>query len=406
MAEMPHHLLRRGERWRAPCASDPARSRGRVHAEADDPLRSPFQRDRDRIVHSDAFRRLKNKTQVFILRDGDDFRTRLTHSLEVAQIARSIARALGLDEDLTESLALVHDLGHPAFGHAGERALDRALADCGGFDHNAQSLRVVTLLERRYPRFDGLNLSFETLEGLVKRNGPLADRTGAPLDPAGLPFAVRDYAHSADLELHSYPSLEAQAAAIADDVAYDCHDLDDGMRAGLLTLEEIAAQPLAGEVFATVASEHAGLARARVGHELVRRLISLLISDVVAETARRLAEARIGSVEDVRAAGAPLVAFSAETGEREAGLKRFLRERLYRSEAVLAPARRAEAIVEGLFRAFVAAPTLMPNGWAEGGGGEDAGGLARRVGDYIAGMGDRSAVAAHRRLFDATPDLG
>jgi dGTPase len=408
MAELPDHLLRRGERWRAPYACDPARSLGRVHPEAEDPLRSPFQRDRDRIIHSNAFRRLKHKTQVFILHEGDHFRTRLTHTLEVAQIARSIARALGLDEDLTESLALAHDLGHPPFGHAGERALAAALANHGGFDHNAQSLRIVTVLEKRYPNFDGLNLAWETLEGLAKHNGPLLDRDDRPLHPdtdGQLPFGIRDYPHAAALALHAFPSLEAQAAAISDDIAYDCHDLDDGLRAGLLKLGDLGEEGLAGETLAKIRSRHPQLDDARTGHELVRRLISAMISDVVAETARRLASRGIDSAEAARAAGRPLVGFSAEMADPEAGLKRYLYDHLYRHEAVMRSVREAEEVVGDLFASLAADPSRLPAEWAATLNHADPGGVARRVGDYIAGMTDRFAMAEHRRLFDATADL-
>jgi dGTPase len=276
VADLPLHLLRRGVRWRAPYASDPAASRGRLHPEPENALRSPFQRDRDRIIHSNAFRRLKHKTQVFIHHEGDHFRTRLTHTLEVAQIARSLARPLGLDEDLCEALALAHDLGHPPFGHAGERALDEALSEFEGFDHNAQSLRVVTALERRYPLFDGLNLTWETLEGLVKHNGPLLDPAGRPAGPyAGgdLPYAIRACQAEYDLDLGSFASLEAQVAAVSDDVAYDCHDLEDGLRAGLLDIEALEDQPIAGPILVAIRAEHPGLERARTVHELIRRVI-------------------------------------------------------------------------------------------------------------------------------------
>ncbi|HET7254340.1 MAG TPA: dNTP triphosphohydrolase, partial [Xanthobacteraceae bacterium] len=281
---------------RAPYASVPARSRGRLHPEPVSPTRNAFRRDCDRIIHATAFRRLAYKTQVFVFHEGDHFRTRLTHTLEVAQIARSLARALGLDEDLAEALALAHDLGHPPFGHAGERALDRCLAACGGFDHNAQTLRVVTALERRYPAFDGLNLCWETLEGLVKHNGPLTLRDGTPIGPyleRGLPHAIRPYGGthelgSQDLELWSFASAEAQVAAIADDIAYDAHDIDDGLRAGLFALDELAAIPLISDLLASIHTEHPQLEPSRLVHELGRRLITRMIEDVIAETNGRL----------------------------------------------------------------------------------------------------------------------
>jgi dGTPase len=408
MEELPHDLLRRGERWRAPYASDPAASRGRVYGEADDPLRSAFQRDRDRIVHSNAFRRLMHKTQVFIQHEGDHFRTRLTHSLEVAQIARSIARPLGLDEDLAETLALTHDLGHPPFGHAGERALDQTLSAYEGFDHNAQSLRVVAQLERRYPAFDGLNLTWETHEGLVKHNGPLLDAAGHAIGPhagGALPYAIRTFQERQDLELHLFAGLEAQVAAISDDIAYDCHDLEDGLRAELITLVDVAEQPLIGPMLNAIHAEFSGIDPARAVHELIRRAITLMIRDVLAEAERRLAEAGVSSVEDVRRAGRALVGFSPDLARSEAALKRFLFENVYRSDLVMRPVRLAEALVADLFEAFFADPALMPEDWGRGLDDDDAFRRARRVADYIAGMTDRYAVSEHQRLFDVTPDL-
>ena len=276
---------------RAPYASDPAQSRGRLFAEAPSPTRTDFERDRDRVIHSTAFRRLKEKTQVFLYDEGDHYRTRLTHTLEVSQIARALARALRLDEDLAEALALAHDLGHPPFGHAGERALDVAMAGHGGFDHNAQSLRVVTSLERRYPNFDGLNLTWETLEGLVKHNGPLTDREGHPLGryaESGLPYAIRDYVGRHDLWLSTYAGPEAQAASIADDIAYDAHDIDDGLRAGLLSRDGLADTPLVGDILASIATDYPRLADERANAELIRRLIAAMIGDVIAESRSRL----------------------------------------------------------------------------------------------------------------------
>ena len=276
----------------APYACDPDLSRGRLHPEPASKSRSAFRRDCDRVIHSTAFRRLKHKTQVFVFDEGDHYRTRLTHTLEVAQVARALARRLRLDEDLAEALALAHDLGHPPFGHAGERALDDCLAAFGGFDHNAQTLRIVTRLERRYPRFDGLNLTWETLEGLVKHNGPLTDRAGAPLGryrESGVPRTILDYAKLQDLQLWSFAGVEAQIAAFADDIAYDAHDIDDGLRAGLFQLDEIAAVPLPGKIVSAIRAAYPGLDNDHLVHELVRELIGLLIDDVVAETSRRLA---------------------------------------------------------------------------------------------------------------------
>jgi len=409
MAELPHDLLQRGARWHAPYATPAAASRGRIHPEPDDPLRSPFQRDRDRIVHSNAFRRLKQKTQVFISHEGDHFRTRLTHSLEVSQIARSIARPLGLDEDLAEALALAHDLGHPPFGHAGERALDEAMVAYEGFDHNAQSLRVVTELERRYPLFDGLNLTWETLEGLIKHNGPLLDRAGRPVGAyagGALPFAIRTFQESQDLELHLFAGLEAQAAALADDIAYDCHDIEDGLRAGLIEIGDLDGQQLTAPILVAIRAEFPGLERPRVIHELVRRTITLMIRDVLAETQRRLAEKTIRTIEDVRGAGGPLVGFSSDLARDEIALKQFLTDRVYRSDVVLRPVRLAEALVADLFEAFFSDPTRMPDEWGENLDATDGARVARRVADYIAGMTDRYAVSEHQRLFDDTPDLG
>ena len=399
MTRLPDHLLRGGERWRAAYASDPRASRGRLHPEPRDPLRSPFQRDRDRVIHSNAFRRLKHKTQVFVHHEGDHFRTRLTHSLEVAQIARSIARPLGLDEDLAEALALAHDLGHPPFGHAGERALDRALAPFGGFDHNAQSVRVVTALERRYPAFDGLNLTWETLEGLVKHNGPLAAdawrilcrHAGAALPP--------------DLDVDVFASLEAQVASISDDIAYDCHDLEDGLRAGLIRLSGLEEVAATAPILSELRAAYPGLDAGRQIHELVRRLITVMIYDVLGETAGRLDVVGAANADDVRRAGKPLVGFSDECAGREAALKHFLQEQVYRSDPLMRTVRVAEQLVADLFEAFTADPGLMPEDWGSGVGPGGDGVTARRVADYIAGMTDRYAVSEHARLFDATPDL-
>jgi len=409
MVELPRGLLRHGERRRAPYATDPAASRGGIHAEPDDPLRSPFQRDRDRIIHSNAFRRLKHKTQVFIQHGDDHFRTRLIHTLEVAQIARSIARPLGLDEDLAEALALAHDLGHPPFGHAGERALDEALSSFEGFDHNAQSLRVVSELEHRYALFDGLNLTFETHEGLVKHNGPILNAAGRPAGVyAGgrLPFAIRAFQERQDLELNLFAGLEAQVAAIADDIAYDCHDIEDGLRAELIDLAAFEEQPLTAPILADIHIVFPTLDSARVVHELVRRTITAMILDVLTETSRRIAETGVESADAVRRAGAPLVGFSHETARAEAALKRFLTENVYRNDVVMRPVRLAEALVADLFEALFDDPTRMPDEWGEGLDREDAHGVARRVADYIAGMTDRYAIAEHQRLFDDTPELG
>ncbi len=406
---MGKHETRPGEHWRAPYACDPAASRGRLYAEPASPTRSPFQRDRDRILHSNAFRRLKHKTQVFIHHEDDHYRTRLTHTLEVAQIARAIARPLGLNEDLCEAISLAHDLGHPPFGHAGERALDAALKDHGGFDHNAQSLRVVTMLERRYPLFDGLNLTWETLEGLVKHNGPLTDADGTPIGAyAGqtLPFAIRAYIEQHDLELHRSASVEAQVAAIADDIAYDTHDIDDGLRAGLLSIADLEDTPLSGPILAGIVQDYPGLDHARLVHELARRLIAAMIEDVIAETRSRLDAMPEPLLEAVRGQMRPVVAFSDENGALEAALKRFLFENLYRSDAVIRPVKLAEGVIADLYGAFFNDPSLMPDEWQLQSNPDEPAELARRIADYIAGMTDRFALSEHRRLFDATPDLG
>jgi dGTPase len=408
VSELPRDLLRGGARWRARYASDPAGSRGRFHAEPDDPLRSAFQRDRDRLIHCNAFRRLKGKTQVFVVHEGDHFRTRLTHTLEVAQIARSLARPLGLDEDLAEAVALAHDLGHPPFGHAGERALNAALAGFGGFDHNAQSLRVVTRLERRYPDFDGLNLSWEVLEGLVKHNGPLQQGPGAQRQPlgGGLPFALQADLVRQEFELGSFAALEAQAAAIADDIAYDCHDLEDGIRAGLIGMDQLDDEPIAGPILREIRRDYADLDSSRTMYELIRRVISGLIHDVLGEAMRRLAQVKPESPDEVRRAGTALVGFSRALSEDERQLKRFLMDHVYRHESVMQPVRAAESIVSDLFAAFFAAPDEMPDPWSNELDPADDHVKARRVADYIAGMTDRFALAEHARLFDATPDLG
>src|SRR5689334_13389605 len=288
MSNRERRVASRAERERASFAADPAPSRGRLVPEEKSPSRNEFRRDCDRIIRSTAFRRLMHKTQVFVSHEGDHYRTRLTHTLEVAQIARALARGLGLDEDLTETLALAHDLGHPPFGHAGERALDACLKDHGGFDHNAQTLRVVTSLEHRYPDFDGLNLSWESLEGIVKHNGPLTDRSGAALGNHGVPIGIADYMKTWDLELWSFASLEAQVAAIADDIAYDAHDIDDGLRAGLFAIDDLKVMPLLADMIAEIDAHYPGLDQDRRGAELVRELISHLIGSVVTEAHKRI----------------------------------------------------------------------------------------------------------------------
>jgi dGTPase len=390
---------------RASYAADPTVDRGRLIAEPASPTRSDFRRDCDRIIHATAFRRLAHKTQVFVYHEGDHYRTRLTHTLEVTQIARALARALGLDEDLAEATALGHDLGHPPFGHAGERALDACLTNHGGFDHNAQTLAVVTRLERRYAAFDGLNLTWATLEGLVKHNGPLTDRQGRPLRSPTLPGEIADYNQQHDLALWSYPSAEAQVAAIADDTAYDAHDIDDGVRADLFALDEMAHLPLAGDVLREVDGLAPHLDQTRRVHELVRRMITRMIDDVIAETSRRAARAMPRSVDDVRQGSAPLVAFSADMARADRAIKAFLLPRVYRHARVVGIMSDAEMVVGNLFGHYTSNPHDLPSEWTQGLDPADVETLARRVADYIAGMTDPFALAEHRRFFPRTPGL-
>jgi dGTPase len=369
-------------------ASHPSRSHGRLHPESDAAPRGPrdiFQRDRDRIIHSVAFRRLRHKTQVFIAPDGDHFRVRLTHSIEVAQIGRTIARALGLNEDLTEALCLAHDLGHPPFGHGGEHALDAALADAGGFDHNAHTVRIVTRLETPYPGFDGLNLSWEALEGLAKHNGPVGART----------WAMAEANAQRDLQLSTWPSLEAQVAAIADDIAYDNHDIDDGLRSGLLDLDELVQLPMVARFWNAIAERHPGIAIEKRQRALVRDMIGAMVSDVLVETERRVEDAGVETVEDVRAAGQALVGFSGALGAEERELKRFLHAQLYVAAELQRVRDEAERVVSGLAAAYRADPSLLPEPWQVEG---DRLQQLRTIGDFIAGMTDRFAIARHEEL--------
>jgi len=372
------------------------KSRGRFHNEPHSPTRTPFQRDRDRIIHASAFRRLKQKTQVFVAHEGDHYRTRLTHSLEVAQIARSVARTLGLDEDLAEAMGLAHDLGHPPFGHAGEDQLDASMQAYEGFDHNAQTLRVVTKLERRYPDFDGLNLTWEMLEGLVKHNGPLltADKT---IDD--LPEAFRIYPKLADLELDQFAGPEAQVAALADDIAYNNHDIDDGISAGLFTIADLLELPLVGDVFREVQVAFPVLDQQRTVYEAVRRLIGIWVTDLVEETRRRVAKYDPQSAADVRAMNVPLVAFS-ETLERDQrALRAFLYERMYKHYKVNRMRSQAKRILSELFDLFMAEPETLPDVWRRDAEQSAAERRARIVCDYLAGMTDNYAIDLHRRLF-------
>jgi dGTPase len=370
-------------------AASPERSRGRLHPEANSGPRGPrdiYQRDRDRLIHSVAFRRLRHKTQVFVAPDGDHYRVRLTHSLEVAQIGRTMARALGLNEDLTEALCLAHDLGHPPFGHAGEDALDGALADAGGFDHNAHTIRLLTRLETPYPDFDGLNLSWEALEGLAKHNGPVSSPT----------WAMAEANAEWDLELDSWPGLEAQVAAIADDIAYDNHDIDDGLRAGLLDIDELVELPLVGRLWDAIEQRHPGLSTEKRQRALVRDMIGHMVGDVLAETERRVVEAGVETIEDVRAAGRPLAGFSPALADEERALKRFLYARLYDLPELKPVRLEAERVVGDLARAYRNDPGLLPESWQHDGPEERR---LRTVGDFIAGMTDRFAIARHEELI-------
>ncbi len=393
---------------RAPYAVDPGLSRGRLFPEPPSPTRTPYQRDRDRIVHSTAFRRLKHKTQVFVYHEGDHYRTRLTHTIEVSQIARSIARSLRLDEDLTECLALAHDLGHTPFGHTGEDALDAAMAAYGGFDHNAQTLRIVTNLERRYADFDGLNLAWETLEGLVKHNGPMTLRDGSPCGRyAGkpLPHAIRVYQPIQDLELHTWPSAEAQVAALSDDIAYNAHDLDDGLRAGLFTLADLRELPLLGDFLNEIERRYPNLEESRIIHELVRRLITTMVEDVITLASGFFETERPASVADIRQADKAVIRFSDTMVAADQAIKGFLFPNMYKHPNVVPIREDADRMVRGLFAAFYDDPEKMPAEWRHNLAGLSPERLARRVCDYIAGMTDRYALAEHRRWFDETAEL-
>ncbi len=380
----------------APYAADAAASRGRLVPEAACPMRTPFQRDRDRIVHATAFRRLTYKTQVFVFHEGDHFRTRLTHSLEVAQIARAITRLLGGDEDLAEALALAHDLGHSPFGHAGERALDAAMSDFGGFDHNAQSIKVVTSLERKYAAFDGLNLTFETLEGLAAHNGPVA--------PGPVMAAVAGAGLSGHLNLTGFASIEAQAAALADDIAYTNHDIDDGLRAGLLTLDQLVEAPLAG-VYVVAALSLNPPDRTRAIYEVNRRMITAMIDDAVKTARTRIAEVGPQSSDDIANAGRAMVAFSKGMASELGALKRYLFANVYRHERVMRVMRGAEQIVRDLVGHYLADPTSLPSPYDERAQKLDRAERAALVRDFVAGQTDRYAISEHRRLFAQTPEL-
>jgi len=383
----------------APYAAKAAESRGRLHAEPPSAHRSDFQRDRDRIIHSSAFRRLKHKTQVFVEHEGDYYRTRLTHSIEVAQIARTVARTLGLNEDLAEAVALAHDLGHPPFGHTGEEVLAECLAPYGGFDHNAQAVKIVTQLECHYAEFDGVNLTWETLEGLAKHNGPLLASADAPHET--LPVAIAEYVARHDLELHTHAGAEAQVAALSDDIAYVNHDLHDGLRAGLFTLEEALALPRIGDCFAEVDAAWPRLDPVRRRHEALRRVFGLMVDDVLAESRHRLAALAPGSADAVRGLGEPVITFSGGMASDIEAIKAFLFRHMYRHFRVRRMRAKATMVVRTLFEIFTDDPALMPEEWAERAGRAGAEVLrARIVADYIAGMTDRFALEEHRLLTD------
>ncbi|ETW14325.1 deoxyguanosinetriphosphate triphosphohydrolase [Roseivivax marinus] len=375
---------------KAAYASNPAQSRGRLFPEEESAFRSCFQRDRDRIIHASAFRRLKHKTQVFVEHEGDFFRTRLTHSIEVAQVARTIANALGLDTDLTEAVALAHDLGHTPFGHTGEDALDALMAPYGGFDHNAQTVRIVTRLERHYAEFDGLNLTWETLEGIAKHNGPVE---------GDLPYALAEYDARHDLELGTHAGAEAQVAALSDDIAYNNHDLHDGLRAGLFTEEDIAALPIVGPAYAEVDRLYPGLDRSRRRHEALRRVFGAMVLDVIDTSRGRLEAASPDSAAAVRHLGRPVIVFSDGMFEDLREVRAFLFGRMYRAPSVMAQRAQVTQAVEELFPIYLARPDLMPDRWqADIAEAADETAIARHVADYIAGMTDRFALQSHARL--------
>jgi dGTPase len=374
----------------APYGCDPSRSRGRRHDEDQRVQRGPrdaFQRDRDRIIHSVPFRRLRGKTQVFVAPDGDHFRVRLTHSMEVAQIGRAVARTLGINEDLTEALCLAHDIGHPPFGHAGEDAIDAAMAAAGGFDHNAHTLRLLTKLETPYPRFDGYNLSWETLEGLAKHNGPVTEPS----------WALAEVNEGFDLDLTTWASLEAQVAALADDIAYDNHDIDDGLRSGLFSLADVLEVPLVRRCWEEVRERYADVPVERLTGELVRHQIGVMVNDLIAETRRRIGEVQPQSPDDVRAAGRALASFSEEMRAQERRLKSFLYERMYDSPPVKAVKDRAQAVIAALFAAYSEDPSRLPETRRRPSDDPDA--TLRAVGDYVAGMTDRFAIKCHEQLI-------
>ncbi|MGI9351096.1 MAG: deoxyguanosinetriphosphate triphosphohydrolase [Rhizobiaceae bacterium] len=372
-------------------------SRGRLYPQPPSPTRTEFQRDRDRIIHSTAFRRLKHKTQVFVHHVGDHYRTRLTHSIEVSQIARSLARALGVDEDLAECLSLCHDFGHTPFGHAGEDTLDDLMQDWGGFDHNAQSLRIVTELEQQYAEFDGLNLSWETLEGLVKHNGPLVEN---------VPVAILNFNRKFDLELTRHAGIEAQCAALADDIAYNAHDIDDGLRAGMFVLDDLAGVPIADLTLVEVREKYPGIENKRIKHEVIRAQITAMVEDAISNSKANLERISPQSAAEVRDCGETLVTFSSEMAEKEQMIKAFLFERMYRAPELMKMRQSAETIIRDLFGAYLKNAEAIPENLQKYVDRNDVQAKPRVISDFIASMTDSYAVNEHRRLFDATPYLG
>jgi dGTPase len=384
----------------APFACQPDASRGRLWPERLSSFRSPYQRDRDRIIHSSAFRRLKHKTQVFVEHEGDYYRTRLTHTIEVAQVARTIAGVLGLNTDLAEAVALAHDLGHTPFGHTGEDAMERLMAPYGGFDHNAQALRIVTRLERHYADFDGLNLTWETLEGIAKHNGPVTGPNADAKHAGPLPYALAEVNAQWDLELHTHASAEAQVAAIADDVAYSHHDLHDGLRSGLFTEDDLMELPVTGPAFEEVDRLYPDLDRMRRRHEALRRVFGRMVEDVIAVAQNRLTSAQPKSVDDIRHMGTTIIRFSKPLYQDLKAVRSFLFHRMYRAPSVMAVRAEVTRMIDYLFPLFLRRPDLLPSEWqADVAAAEGETQLARTVADYVAGMTDRFAIQEHQRLF-------
>jgi dGTPase len=371
-------------------ACDPEKSRGRLFTEDESNTRSCFQRDRDRIIHSTAFRRLEYKTQVFVNHEGDHYRTRLTHSLEVAQLARGMSRSLGLNEDLAEALALAHDLGHTPFGHAGEDALSEVMLPHGGFDHNAHTIKILTSLEQRYAEFDGLNLTWETLEGIAKHNGPVTNP----------PRELAEYNSRHDLELLSFASGEAQVASLADDIAYNNHDIDDGLRAGLLSIAQLEEVPSVAMIFHEVQKTYPDIDEARLTHEAIRRLINRMVTDLITHTKQNISEYRIKTPDDIRALGKRLVFFSPMMQETNQQLQAFLMKNMYRHYKVNRMASKAGRVVKELFEFFLAEPECLPDAWSKLINGRGTKQTAAVVADFIAGMTDRFALDEYRRVFD------